>query len=174
MSKIFCLLCFLSAVLANAQLPEMKVSKSGFEPVVVSIPTTSNEKLTELTKAWLQEIVHNNPDRGKGYEVSGVTENSATVTGYKRNAFFYRSLGETYNHNIDYTMQLVFRQNSYDVTFTVNQIYTDNNVAVKSALADYFTNSGGLKEGYYGLDASLNKTVNALVQSHYDFILSHR
>ena len=174
MIKLYTLLCILAFSLANAQPPAMQVSQSGYAPIDVNIPSTSNDKLIELTKQWALERERTSPDRGKGSDITGVTANSITVSGYKRNAFLYRNLGETFEHRIDYAMKIIFKENSYNLTFTVTQIYTDSDVPVKSNIADYFTSDGTLKEGYTEFDKSLNRTVNDMVQSHYNFIISHR
>lgn len=157
-----------------AQPVTMKLSQSGYEPIDISIPSTPNDKLIELTKSWAVERERRNPDFGKRSDITGVTENSITVSGYKKNAFFYRNLGETFIHQIDYAIKIVFKENSYNLTFTVTQIYTDSDVPVKYNIADYFTSNGTLKEGYKELDTSLNKTVNEMVLSHYNFIVNHR
>jgi len=174
MAKLYSLLCFLAFSISYAQPPVMKLSQGGYEPVEVSIPATGNDKLIELTKSWALERERRDPDRGKRSDITEVTDNSITVSGYRRNAFFYRNLGETFEHRIDYSIKLIFKENSYTLAFTVTQIYTDSDVAVKSGLADYFTPDGTLKEGYTALDTSLNKTVNEMVQSHYNFIINHR
>jgi hypothetical protein len=174
MIKLHSLFCFLAFGIANAQPPAMKLSQSGYETITVTIPATPNEKLIELTKSWALERERSSPDRGKGTDITGVSGNTITVSGYKRNAFLYRNLGETFEHRIDYNIKLVFKENSYNLVFAVTQIYTDSDVPVKSGIADYFTSDGTLKEGYTELDTSLNNTVNDMVQSHYNFILNHR
>lgn len=172
--KIYSLLFFLAFHFGYAQPPVVKLTQGGYAPMDISIPATSNEKLVELTRAWAIERERSSPDRGKGTDVTGVTGNTITVSGYKRNAFLYRNLGETFDHRIDYTIKFIFKENTYNLTFVVNQIYTDSDVPVKSGIADYFTSDGTLKEGYTGLDTSLNTTVNDMIQSHYNYVLNHR
>lgn len=174
MIKLYSLLCFLAFGVASAQPPAMKLGQGGYEPIEVTIPATSADKFIELTKSWALERERRSPDRGKGSDITGVTGSTITVSGYKRNAFFYRNLGETFEHRIDYAMKITFSENSYNLTFNVTQIYTDSDVPVKSGITDYFTSDGKLKDGYTDLDTSLNTTVNEMVQSHYNFILNHR
>jgi len=167
------LLIFISLV-AYAQPPKLKLGPGGFDAIDVKIPTSKPEKLVSVTKTWAVERDRRNIDQEKGYDFTDVSDNTITVTGFKKNAFFYNSLGEQFEHRIQYTMKFTFYENRYTMLFTVTQIYTDNNVPVQSALPDYFTGDGILKEGYRNLDTSLENTVNNLVQSHYDALINFR
>lgn len=174
MLKLYSQFCIIAFGVASAQPPVMKLSQGGYEPVEVSIPSIPSDKFIELTKSWALELERRSRDHGKGSDVTGVTSNTITVSAYKRNAFFYRSLGETFIHRIDYEIKIAFTDTNYTLTFRVPQIYTDSDVAVKSGLADYFKTDGTLKDGYSELDTSLNTTVNELVQSHYNFLINHQ
>ncbi|MGQ2982535.1 hypothetical protein [Flavobacterium sp.] len=160
---------FLSAA-ALAQPPKMELNPNGFDAIDVSIPATPNEKLIEITKAWATKA----NQREKGADVTDVTANSLTVSAYKRDAFFYRDRGETHSHRIRYSMKITFYENRYTVAFTVNDIYMDGDKLVTYKLPDYFTSEGKLKEGYTDLEQSLERTVNDLVTSHYNFIINFR
>lgn len=160
---------FLAAA-ALAQPPKMELKPNGFDPIEVAIPATPNEKLIEITKAWAQEA--NRSERGA--DVTEVTENSLTVSAYKRNGFYYRDRGETHNHRIRYSMKITFYENRYTLAFTVNDIYTDGDKLVSYKLPDYFTSEGKIKEGYTDLKPSLERTVNDIVTSHYNFIINFR
>ena len=167
MKKLFTLLCFLVFAFANAQPPAMELHPHGFDPIVVTIPTTDNDKLIALSKEW---AIKYNPE---GADVSKVTGNSMVITALKRNAFYYRNDGVPYDHMIQYTLKLVFSQNSYTLVFSVDDIYHDD-VLLEYKIPDYFTSEGDLKEGYEEIEPSLETTVNNLVKSHYNFLINFR
>jgi hypothetical protein len=169
MKKMY-LFCFLMSSLAWCQ-PQMELTPQGFEPVEVSIPATTSLKLIDVSKAWAQDY---NRRENNTYDITNVTDNSVTISAFKRNAFFYRDRGDTFEQKIRYTIKLTFYNNRYELAFTVNDIYTDGNVLVKYKIPDYFTSEGKLKDGYDGLTGSLEKTVNEIVTSHYNFILNYR
>lgn len=174
MLKICCALLFFISGIAFAQPPEMKLGAGGFNPIDVNIPATKAEKLVSLTKTWALERERRNTDKDKGYDFTNMSDNTITLTGFKKNAFYYNNLGEQFEHRIQYTMKFTFYEDRYNLVFTVTQIYTDNNVPVQSSLSDYFTGEGTLKEGYTNLDTSLETTVNNIVQSHYETLMNFR
>jgi hypothetical protein len=169
MQKILFLLCFFAIASMHAQ-PRLELEPAGFAPIEISLPPTPNDKLIEVTKAWAKEY-----NKGaKGYDFTNVTANSITINAYKKNAFFYRNRGEAFDHSINYTMKITFHENSYTLQFTVTDIFVGTDKLIEYKLPDYFTNEGKLKEGYDDLKPSLEKNVNDIVASHYNFILNYR
>lgn len=166
MYKITLLLLFICTT-AGAQPPVMEVHANGFDPIEVNIPSIPVELFMKATDTWAYEY-----NRLKSpVDVINTTANSITIRAYKKNAFFYRNRGEAFYYKIRYTMTITFHGNSYTIDFKVGDIYTDGDVLVKYKLPDYFTSSGKLKDGYEMLDKSLQKTVNDIANSHYDFII---
>ncbi|MEE1899730.1 hypothetical protein V1389_15390 [Flavobacterium rakeshii] len=166
MHKITLLLLFICTT-AGAQPPVMEVHANGFDPIEVSTPSIPIELFMKATDTWAYEY-----NRLKSpVDVTNTSANSITIRAYKKNAFFYRNRGEAFYYKIRYTMTITFHDNGYTIDFKVGDIYTDGDVLVKYKLPDYFTSSGKLKDGYEMLDKSLQKTVNDIVNSHYDFII---
>lgn len=169
MQKLLPILFLFIAGIAIAQ-PQMVLMPYGFDPVEVQIPSISQEKFIELSKSWAAEF-----NRGqKGYDVSDVTSNSLTITAYKRNAFFYRNLGETFQYTIRYSMKLSSYDTYYKLVFTVTDIYANDDVLINYKIPDYFSSSGQLKDGYSDIKPSLEKTVNYIAASHYSAIASFK
>lgn len=170
MHRLSSLLCFFMVALAYAQPPEMELTPRGFDPVEATIPSTASEKLIELSKAWASSMNRNT----KGYDASNVTVNSMVITAFKKNAFFIRSKGESFNYNINYSIKLSFHGNYYTLHFVVNDIYTDQDTLVRYKIPDYFDADGNLKDGYDNLKPSLERTVNELIQSYHNYIVNYR
>lgn len=170
MPKLLTLLCFFAIVTAKAQPPVLEVTQRGFDPVEIQIPSTSNAKLRELSKNWASNLNR----LKKGYDASDVTDNSMVLSAYKKNAFFIRNNGDSFNYAIEYSMKLSFHDTYYTMHFVVDNIYTEQDVLVKYKLPDYFEPDGDLKDGYDELKPSLEKTVNDLALSYYNFIVNYR
>ncbi|KGO79070.1 hypothetical protein Q763_15290 [Flavobacterium beibuense F44-8] len=169
MHKITLLILFICTT-AGAQPPVMEVHANGFDPVEVSIPSIPVDLFIKATDTWAYEY-----NRLKSpVDVTAVTANTITISAYKKNAFYYRNRGEAFFYKIRYTMTITFHVNSYTLDFKVGDIYTDGDVLVEYKLPDYFTSSGKLKDGYNMLDESLQKTVNDIVNSHYNFIIKYQ
>lgn len=162
---------FLLLPVVTLAQPSLELGPSGFAQITVSIPATPNDKLIELTGSWAQEY---NRGNSRGYDITDVTDTTITITSYKKNAFYYRDRGESFNHSIGYTTKLNFKEGNYTVAFSVNDIYVDNDKLLDYKIPDYFTAEGRLKDGYTGLDTSLEKNVNEIVLSHYNFLLNFR
>lgn len=167
MKRLLTLLYFLAFAPLYAQPPVIELQPYGFDPIVIMIPDTSNDKLIELSKEWAAK--YNN----EGADVTGVTGNSMVISALKRNAFYYRNNGVPYEHMIQYTLKLVFSQNSYKLVFSVDDIYHDD-VLLKYKIPDYFDDEGDLKEGYEQIKPSLESTVNNIIKSHYNFLINFR
>lgn len=169
MQRLLCLVILLPAVVFGQ--PSLQLEPSGFAPVTVNIPTTLNEKLIDLTRAWAQEYNRRNK---QGYDVLDVTDNTVTISSYKKNACYYRDRGESFNLSVNYTMQFTFSESSYTLAFTITDIFADNDKLLEYKIPDYFTPEGRLKEGYDELDNSLEKNVNDIARSHYNFLVNFR
>lgn len=152
----------------QAQPPKLVLTPGGFDPVKVTVPQTPNEKLVELTKQWAAKANQN-----YDVDLTEVTGNSLTVTSYRNNGFLYRSKGETHEHRIKYQMKFSFSGDFYTVTFSVPEIYNDG-ILLKYTLPNYFDSNGNIKEGYTDLKPSMENTANALVNSHYNFIVNYK
>ena len=170
MQKTLIILFLFSATLLKAQPPKVSLQPYGFDPIEVTIPSTKNKKLVALSSDWAYEYNR----RKDGSDVTNVTDNSLTISAYKRNAFFYRSRGETYYQKIRYTINITFYTDRYELQFKVNEIYADDEVRLDYALPDYFDSEGNLKDGYDGLKNSIEETVNDIIMSHYNFIMNYR
>jgi len=170
MFRLSSLLCFFIVAITYAQPPVMELTPHGFDPVEVAIPTTSNEKLIELSKAWAASV--NN--KLKGYDASNVTSNSMVISAFRRNAFFIRNNGESFNYNITYSIKLSFHGNYYTLHFVVDDIYTDDDTLIKYKIPDYFDTDGDIKEGYENMKPSLERSANDLIQSYHNYIVNYR
>lgn len=177
MGKLYTLLCFLTFSLANAQPPVVALTSRGFAPITITLPATKNEKLVDVSKAWAAAYNKSRTDGGQsepGADFTDVTENTITISAFKRNAFRYRSTGEEFQFKVRYSMKLVFNQNKYTLTFTTSDIFDENNKLIQYKLTDYFNDDGTVKEGYTGFKESIDDTVNSIILSHYNFILNYR
>lgn len=169
MSRLLSLLCLFIGLSLHAQ-PTLELNPRGFDAVEATIPSAPAEKLIDLSKSWASEFNR----KEKGADITGVTTSGLIITAFKKNAFFFRNKGEMFEYTIRYSMKITFTNGSYSLQFTVNDIYADDDTLVKYKLPDYFLPSGELKEGYADLKPSLERTVNGIVASHYNFIANFR
>lgn len=165
MKKLFLSVFFISAVMA-AQ-PKMELQPYGFDPVEIDAPSMNSEKFIELTQNWAMEY---NRREGR-YDVTGVSNNTITVSAYKKKAFFYRNLGEAFEHKIRYSIDFSFNGSTYTLAFKVIDIYS-NDKLLEYKIPDYFTSDGKFKDGYAEIEQSLESSVNDIIRSHYNFLVN--
>ena len=171
MHRLLLFLCLAISIPLRAQPPRMELTPTGFGSVTVTIPDTPVEKLVEVSRNWAQE--YNRKERD-GVDITNVTDNSMTISAFRKNAFHYSNRGETFYQKIRYNMDLSFTGSSYTVSFTVTDIYADDNKRLTYLLPDYFLPDGRLKEDYEDIEPSLEQTVNTIVRAHYNFIVNFR
>jgi hypothetical protein len=170
MKLLYCTLTCFAMCIAYGQPPAAEVSRNGIAPITTSIPTLLPERFISITKSWAQAFTR---PKG-GYDASNVSSNTITISAFEKNGFSYQNTGERIDNKIRYSLVITFTPNSYTVQFVVDDIYGDNNIALTYKLADYYKPDGSLKDGYEGLETSLEATINDIVQSHYSYIVNYK
>ena len=139
------------------------MTPNGFAPIEITRPFKTNEKLIEASKAWADS--YNRVEN----DIYDVTTNSLSIDALKNNAFYYRNVGETFNHRIRYTLQVIFGENTCTLQFIVKEIYAKKSLTTLT-VADFFAPDGRLKEDYEEVKPSLELTANNIVRSYINFI----
>ena len=163
MKHFFKITLFFWIVVSSAQ-SKLEMSLQGFLPLEVQTPDKPLDKLLEVSKSWAYFYNKN------GYDVYDVTANSLTIDALNENAFYYYNVGVKYNHDIKYSLKIVFEQDKkYSLTITIKEIYAEN-VLIKTTVADFYTAEGKLKDDFRDAQPSLENTVNKIVKSYVSFI----
>ncbi len=157
---LWCSLCF-------AQ-PKVVIDNGTIPDVDLGIPNVDAKKITDLTKAWVTEVQRS----GETLEVSNISSGGLTISGYKRNAFYYRDRGETHWQDAKVVMQVTFSNTAMSIKITLPELYTNQGKPIKYTLPDYYAN-GKLKDGYEGLESSLQDNLEKIVRSYYNFIINY-
>ncbi|AWG26458.1 DUF4468 domain-containing protein [Flavobacterium kingsejongi] len=156
------LLFFFYAFTAAAQ-QKMVLTAKGFEPLKVEVPQNSAFQIFTNSKDWMRGYYQTET------EFQEIEGQQLTIDAFKNNAFFFRSLGETYYYKIKYNLKIEFVDGLYTFYFRVDEIYTINTLT-KTQIADYFLSNGNIKDDYADVKSSLEYTVNAIARSHYNYV----
>lgn len=163
MKSFLYIFIFFATTISFAQ-PKVEMTPRGFESVEFATPNKTNDKLIEAVKNWADYY------NKKEYDVYDVTQNSVTIDALKENAYFYRNLGERYDYNITYTLNVVFNADkTYTLKFSVKEVFAKK-VLTKTTVADFFTPDGKLKEDFEEIKPSLENTANKIIKSFSEFI----
>lgn len=162
----FCLsiLLLFTSIITNSQV-RLELTPKGFEPNPLrgKLPAMTNEKFIEGTQLWIQEF-----SRGEA-DISEVTENSLTIDAFRDNAFFYRSLGDTFFQKVKYRIKVVKEGNEYVLSFQITEIYSKKTL-LKSGITDYLTSDGKTKDGFQDVKPSIEKTVGIILDSYFRYM----
>nr|WP_322624366.1 hypothetical protein [uncultured Flavobacterium sp.] len=162
------LLLFLFTSVCFAQ-PTVTLVNGTLSDIEVKIPEIESKKFIDLTKAWVTEAKRS----GQVLDMSNVSSGSLTISGYKHNAFNYRERGETHWHDAKVVMQVRFSNTAMSIKITLPELFTNGGKPIQYTLPDYFAD-GKLKDGYEGLQKSLEENLNRIVRSYYNFIVNYK
>ncbi len=160
-------LCLLMSFSALCQ-PSATVTSGRVNTASGTLPGIESKKLIDLTKSWITEVQRS----GGQFEISNVSDGSFTLSGYKKNAFYYRDRGETHWQDAKLVFNVSYTANAIEIKPTVPEIYNPGGTPITYTLPDYFYD-GKLKEGYDGLIPSLEKSINSVITSYYNFIVNY-
>lgn len=164
--KVFLLLLFSAVCFAQ---PTVTINNGTIPDIEARLPNVDAKKFTDLTKAWITEVQRS----GETLEVSNISSGSLTISGYKRNTFYYRERGETHWQDAKVVMQVSYSNTAMTIKITLPELYTKEGNLLKYTLPDYYAN-GKLKDGYDGLETSLQENLNKIVRSYYNFIINYQ
>lgn len=154
---------FFCIALCSAQT-KLEITPQGLLPLELKTPNRPIDQLLELSKSWAPYY------NKKECDVSEVTQNSLLIEARVENAFYSYNVGVKYNHDIRYSLKILFKEDqTYTLTISVKEIYAEN-VLMKTTLADFFTTEGKLKDDFRDAKPSLENTINKIVRSYTNFI----
>lgn len=157
-----------SLINAQTEIPKLKLSPSGTEPIVVDVEGQSSEQLYKSTLNWIQEV-YENPDK---VLKANIENQKVRLNGYSNHAFNYTSMGMTLNYDMEYTMEIEFKDNKYRLTFTIGQFWGsgDSGGEVAWNYKAFYKKNGDARKAYNNAIPSLEETMNSLNQSLYDYV----
>jgi len=150
----------------SQSLPELKLTPNGVEPIVVSVDSVESSELYKKTLNWILET-YKSPD----LVIKAKIENEKIrIEAFKQNAWYAKSLGMKYYLDMDYTLEISFKDGKYRFKYTVGQFWAGG----QRCLYDYgyfFKSSGEVRSSYSESVPSLEKTMNDLSLNYYNYII---
>ncbi len=163
MAKRYFLLAFtfflVVCVSVSPYAQQLKLTKTGFTPVVYTIDSTPAGKLYDKALAWVK-ATYKKPSEVLREEVPG---EKIRIFGYMERAFVYTAITKNW-YDINYWLILEFKDNRMRVSFEVEQIWADAQKAFFTT-GTFFKEDGTIKGAYKTCPPSLEASVNGLVQS---------
>jgi hypothetical protein len=167
MKKLLAIPLLLTAFLSFAQdVPKLKLTPIGVEAIVVNVDTLKADHLFKKAINWVQET-YKNPEKVLKAKIEN---EKIRVDGFANNAWWYKTLGMKMSYNMDYSIEVSFKDGKYRFEFVVGQFYTDGGQKFLANYSSFFKSSGEVKGVYSEAVPSLEETMNNLSLSFHNYV----
>jgi hypothetical protein len=170
MKKVFlAAMYFVVTNVFGQEIPKFELTKDGVQPIIVSIDSFNAQTIYKKTINWVKENYKNPKEVLK----ADIENESVRIDGFKKNAWFYKSLGMKQEYDMEYSFSIDIKDNKIRLTFTIGQFWGDN----KKTAYDYttfFKKDGELRGAYKDAKPSLEESMNELVSSLYNYIKGNK
>lgn len=167
MIKLLFLPLLLVSCLSFAQdVPKLKLTPTGVEAIVVNVDTLKADHLFKNAVNWVQET-YKNPEKVLKAKIDN---EKIRVDGFAKNAWWYKTLGLKMNYDMEYSIEVSFKDGKYRFEFIVGQFYTDGGQKFYANYSSFFKSSGEVKGVYSEAVPSLEETMDNLSLSFYNYV----
>ncbi len=168
MKKI--LLLILTILLSNLsigqEIPQLKLTPNGVEPIVVEVDSMSASEIYQKAQNWVQET-YKNPDK---VLKANIVNEKIRINGFATDAWWYKALGIRNSYNMEYTIEISFKDGRYRFEYIIGQFYIDGGQKVLYDYRTFYKKSGEIRKSYTDAVPSLELTMNELSQSFYNYV----
>lgn len=168
MKNIFCLfISFISITISQAQeIPLLKLTKNGVIPVTIEIENLTSNNIYNKTLSWVNANYLNPKDAIK----ENIENSKLKVEGFKRRAWWYKSMGiKNYNHMF-YTIEVEFKNEAFIFNYEVGDFFMDEGNSAQYDYKMFFKKDGSVRKQYTDAVTTLEYTMNELLLSLYNSI----
>ena len=137
---------------------KFELLKDGVAPIVVNIDSVIAATIYKKTINWVQETYKTPKEVLK----TNIENETIRVDAFKKNAWFYKSLGMKQEYDMEYSFQIDIKDNKIRLAFTPGQFWGDNQIVLYS-YPTFFKSSGEIKGAYKDAKPSMEQSMNDLV-----------
>lgn len=168
--KRLLLLVFSSIVIPfnahSQEIPNLRLTQNGVSPIVVEAQNYSASDLYNKSLNWIKET-YKSPET---VLKADIVNEKIRLDGYVKDAWWYKSLGVELHYDMEYTVEISFKDGRYRFEYVVGDSYTDNGVRILFNYKTWYNKDGELKKSFVPALSSIEKTMNSLSQSFYDYV----
>lgn len=159
-ATLFCTISFAQ------DFPKLKLTPNGVEPIIVN---TDSLKATDLFKNalnWVQETYKNPEEVLK----AKIENEKIRIDGFAQNAWWYKSLGMKQNYNMEYSVEISFKDGKYKFEYIIGQFFIDAGQKVLYDYKTFFKKTGEIRSAYADAVPSLEETMNNLSLNFHEYV----
>jgi hypothetical protein len=157
---------FFSASSFSQEIPKLKLSPIGVEPIIVLADSIKASDLYNKSLKWVLET-YKNPDKVLKAKIEN---EKIRIDGYTQNAWWYTSMGVRQSYNMEYSIEISFKDGKYRFEFIIGQFYIDNGQKAMFNYGSFYKKTGEIKSSYSDAVPSLEETMNSLSVSFYNYV----
>ena len=156
----------ISNVGLSQEIPQLKLTPNGVEAIVVEIEDSSASELYNKALYWVQETYKNPDEVLKG----NIPNDKIRINGYAESAWSITTLGMRSMMNMNYTLEIEFREGRYRLIYTIGQFYVDGAGRANYNYTSLFNKKGEVRRMYSNSIPELEATMNSLSLSFYNYV----
>lgn len=156
----------ISNLLIGQEIPQLKLTPNGVEPIVVEIDSLSASKIYNKAINWVQET-YKNPDK---VLKANIANEKIRIDGFANGAWWYKTLGITSNMDMEYTLEISFKDGKYRFEYIIGQFFLSSGEKALYNYSTFFKKDGEIRKMYSDAIPSLELTMNELSQSFYNYV----
>lgn len=146
-------------------MPQFDLTNSGVNPIIIQIDNTDAKALYQKTYKWVQESYKDPKEVLK----TNLENEKIRVEGFQANAWHYKSLGVRQEFDMEYSLEIEFKDNRIRLTFSPGQFWTQGQNA-RFTYTGFYKNNGELKPIYKEAETSLEESMNAISKSLFEYL----
>ncbi len=149
----------------SQELTQLKITPQGIEPIIIELEGLSASDIYEKSLNWIQET-YKNPDKVLKAKIEN---KKIRLEGYSSNALNFTKV-VALNWGIEYTLEIAFKDGKYQYDCEVNNFVAEDGSSVGWNYKNFYKKKGDLRKAYIPAVSSLEKTINDLSLSYYNYV----
>ncbi|MBE7649256.1 DUF4468 domain-containing protein [Tenacibaculum finnmarkense] len=158
---------FLTSLFVTSQdLPQLKLTKSGVESIIVEAPGIKASELYSKSLNWVEET-YRDPKEVLKAKIVG---KKIRINGTVKNAWSWKVMGSKVFYTINYSVDISFKDGKYKIDYVINDFY---NEGVKWNIYRRFYKRNGMPKRSYNYNKAfkdVDETMNNLSKSFYNYV----
>ncbi|KKN36664.1 hypothetical protein LCGC14_0771310 [marine sediment metagenome] len=146
-------------------IDQLKLTPLGVEAIVVELDSSKASDIYKKSLVWLQET-YKNPD-----EVlkANIENEKIRINGFANNAWSFKALGMEQFMDMEYSVEISFKDGKYRFDYTIGQFYTNAGTKALYTYSSFYKKNGEVRKMYQDAVPTLELTMNSLSQSFYNY-----
>tara|TARA_B100001093_G_C26676047_1_gene948338 strand:- start:373 stop:912 length:540 start_codon:yes stop_codon:yes gene_type:complete len=156
----------ISGITFGQNIPELKLTRDSVEPIIVKTDSLTKPEIYKKALNWVQET-YKNPDK---VLKANIENEKIRIDGFASNAWWYKSMGIKNSYNMEYSVEIAFKDGRYRFEYNIGQFYIDGGQKVLYGYKTFFKKNGEVRKSYKDAVPSLEQTMNDLSLSFYNYV----